>query len=56
MCWQCKELDKVIDRYRTLGERTTDKQTLDGIELLIQKAEAEKKLLHRDQSEGSDAE
>jgi hypothetical protein len=55
MCWQCKELDKVIERYRTLAERTTDKQTLDGIEILIAKAEVDKKELHPDHSDGSDA-
>ena len=56
MCWQCKDVDKVIERYRTLAGRTTDKQTLDGLELLIQEAKAEKKLLHPDQVKGADAE
>ena len=48
MCWKCEEIDKVILHYRTLGARVTDRLTLEGLEQLIEKLEAEKKTLHPD--------
>jgi hypothetical protein len=46
MCWKCEEIDKVILHYRTLAARVTDRLTLDGLQELIEKLEAEKKTLH----------
>jgi len=51
MCWKCQEIDNVIARYRMLIARVTDQQTLEGLELLIEKLEAEKKRMHPDQKE-----
>jgi hypothetical protein len=51
MCWKCEEIDKVILHYRTLGARVTDRLTLEGLEQLIEKLEAEKKRMHPDQKE-----
>ena len=49
MCWKCQEMDRVIVHYRELGSRVTDQATLEGIALLIQKMEAEKRALHPDE-------
>jgi hypothetical protein len=49
MCWKCEEIDKVILHYRTLHARVTDELTLEGLQQLIEKLEAEKKALHPDQ-------
>jgi hypothetical protein len=46
MCWKCEEINKVIVRYRTLSARVTDRLTLEGLQQLIDKLEAEKKALH----------
>jgi hypothetical protein len=46
MCWQCKEIDQVIEHYRALIVRTTDKLTHKNISLLIVKLESDKKNLH----------
>jgi hypothetical protein len=46
MCWKCDEIDKVILHYRTLSARVTDTSTLEGLQKLIDKLEAEKKALH----------
>jgi hypothetical protein len=43
MCWRCEEIDKVILHYRTLGTRVIDRQTLEGLQQLIDKLEDEKK-------------
>jgi hypothetical protein len=51
MCWKCAEIDKVILRYRTLSARMTDRLTLEGLQQLIEKLEAEKKALHPEQQE-----
>ena len=48
MCEKCAEFDKRIARYRELSMRTTDQPTLDGITLLIEQYEAQKKELHPD--------
>ena len=46
MCWKCEEIDKRILHYRVIAARVTDKQTLDGIQQLVDTLEAEKKDLH----------
>lgn len=46
MCWKCDEIDKVILHYRTLSARVTDTLTLEGLQQLIDKLEAEKIALH----------
>ena len=51
MCWKCEEIDKVILHYRTLGTRVTDRQTLEGLQQLIDTLEAEKQALHPEQQE-----
>jgi hypothetical protein len=51
MCWKCEEIDKVILHYRTLGARVTDRQTLEGLQQLIETLEAEKQALHPERQE-----
>ena len=51
MCWKCEEINKVILHYRTLGTRVTDRQTLEGLQQLIDALEAEKQALHAEQQE-----
>jgi hypothetical protein len=46
MCSQCIEIDKRIEHYRTMAARVTDQRTLDGIGLLIERLETQKKALH----------
>jgi hypothetical protein len=46
MCWKCDEIDKVILHYRTLSARVTDTLTLEGLQQLTNKLEAEKMALH----------
>jgi hypothetical protein len=49
MCWKCAEIDKVIFHYRTLIGRITDRLSLAGLDILIEKLEDEKKSLHPEQ-------
>jgi hypothetical protein len=49
MCWKCEEIDKVILHYQTLSARVTDTLTLEGLNQLVEKLEAEKKSLHPEQ-------
>ena len=49
MCRKCQEIDRVIAHYRELGSRTTDQATVEGIAMLIEKMEAEKRALHSDE-------
>jgi hypothetical protein len=51
MCWKCDEIDKVILHYRTLSARVTDTLTLEGLQQLIDKLEAEKMALHTELKE-----
>ena len=51
MCWKCDEIDKVILHYRTLIARVTDRLTLEGLQQLIDKLEAEKEALHAERAE-----
>jgi hypothetical protein len=46
MCWKCDEIDKAIVHYRTMSARVTDQLTLEGLQQLIDKLEAEKSALH----------
>jgi hypothetical protein len=46
MCGTCKSIDDEITRYRLLGDKITDQQTLNGISLLIEKMEGQKRQLH----------
>ena len=46
MCDKCKPLDDQIERYRSIGSRVSDPQTLEGIKQLIQNLEAQKAALH----------
>ena len=49
MCWQCEEIDKSIEHYREMATRVTDQRTIDGIALLIERLETEKKALHQEE-------
>lgn len=49
MCWKCQELDTVIGHYRELSARTADKLSLKAIQVLIERLEGNKKVLHRDE-------
>jgi hypothetical protein len=51
VCWKCEEIDKAILGYRRLSTRVTDSLTLEGLQQLIEKLEAEKKRMHPDQKE-----
>jgi hypothetical protein len=55
MGWKCQEIDRVILHYRTLGARVTDQLTLDGLQHLIDKLEAEKSALHPEEANEGDA-
>jgi hypothetical protein len=46
MCSKCDELHGKIEHYRRLSQLLTDKRTLEGLEALIEKYEADKKALH----------
>lgn len=50
MCWKCQELDAVIGHYRELGARASDRLSRRGIDVLIEKLEADKKALHREEA------
>jgi hypothetical protein len=45
MCAKCTQLDGKIAHYRRLSMQITDKQTLDGIDGLIQRMTVEKAAL-----------
>lgn len=46
MCEKCAELDKTIEHYRMIMVRVPDPQTVEGINKLIEKMQAEKAALH----------
>ena len=46
MCERCIELDRKVDHLKEVSGRVLDQQTLDGINGLIAKLEAEKRALH----------
>jgi hypothetical protein len=49
MCEKCAELDSKIEHYRQMARWITDPFTLEGIDILTQKYEADKKALHPEQ-------
>jgi hypothetical protein len=49
MCEKCAELDGKIEHYRQMARWITDPFTLEGIDILTQKYEADKKALHPEQ-------
>ena len=46
MCWQCDEINREIDHYRGLSTRTSDKQSIKSLDILIANLETEKTGLH----------
>jgi hypothetical protein len=50
MCEKCVEIDGKIGHYRSIASRTTDQPTLDGIQELIERLQAQKAALHPEQS------
>jgi hypothetical protein len=46
MCEKCRALDERIDHYRKISCWVNDKRTLESIQVLIAKYEADKKTLH----------
>ena len=46
MCEKCVELQEKIDRYRRLRALITDRLTLEAIEGLLKRYEAERAALH----------
>ena len=49
MCEKCAELDSKIEHYRQMARWITDPFTLEGIDILFKKYEADKKALHPEQ-------
>lgn len=47
MCEWCRELDGRIEQCRSIKSETTDPTMLDGIALLVEQYEADKKALHQ---------
>lgn len=47
MCYECQGIDRTIGHYQQLGRLTTDRRTLDSIDILIARLEADKNALHR---------
>ena len=50
MCDKCVEIDKRIEPLKFIAARTLDRPTLDGIDKLLAKLEAEKIELHPEQN------
>jgi hypothetical protein len=50
MCDKCVELDGKIDHYRSLASRITDEAMIRGINILIARAEAQKAVLHPEET------
>jgi len=46
MCWQCEQIDREIEHYRSLSVRTNDEGTRRSLNILIDKLEIEKVRLH----------
>jgi hypothetical protein len=49
MCDKCRELDDRIEHYRRLAASINDKLTVDRIEELVARLDAEKAALHPEQ-------
>ena len=50
MCWQCNDIDKEIQHYRSLADRVTDAGTLQTIDILIANLQERKKAFHAEDS------
>jgi hypothetical protein len=46
MCEKCQYLESKVEHYRKMSKWVTDKITLEGIEILIEKYQADKRALH----------
>jgi hypothetical protein len=46
MCEKCDELDGKIEHYQGIASRITDEAMLQGIQVLIERAKAQKAKLH----------
>jgi len=55
MCDRCREIEEKVAHYRQLAAHMSDRQTLDGIQHIINKLEQEKATLHPPQSQRSRA-
>jgi hypothetical protein len=49
MCDKCREIDDRIEQYRRLAASINDKLTVDRIEELVARLDAEKAALHPEQ-------
>ena len=49
MCEKCVDLDRNIEHYRSIATKITDEAMLRGIEVLIERANAQKAALHPEQ-------
>src|ERR1700730_421757 len=52
MCDKCIEIDKRTERYRRISASISDQLTIDRIDALVEKLEAEKAALHPRESAG----
>jgi hypothetical protein len=50
MCEKCVDLGNKIEHYRSIASRMTDQPTLDGIQELIERLQAQKSAFHPEQS------
>jgi len=51
MCDKCVELEGRIEHYRNIASRITDEAMIRGINVLIERAKAQKAVLHPEQTE-----
>jgi hypothetical protein len=51
MCEKCVEIDKKTEHYRRICASISDELTINGIQALVEKLEAEKASLHPPQPE-----
>jgi hypothetical protein len=51
MCEKCVEIDKRTEHYRRICASISDELTINGIQALVEKLEAEKASLHPPQPE-----
>jgi hypothetical protein len=54
MCTLCSELDHRLDQCPKLSASITDQLTLNGIDLLIEKCDADKQALHSGSATATD--
>ena len=53
MCYGCQTINKAILHYRQIEKLTTDQATLDSINILIAKLEADREQIHSECSAAS---